>query len=167
MLLSRLNRRQTELRHALLSSKRLQLIRYRCPLLNKRLTIVNQFEHLAALFASRRDRRELSPDQKIQNGLGIPKVILMTRERRTSDQSRIADLELHSVVKEQLFKPPQTPGGFRSNNRVFTAFAVERFQRLLVRMKKPSITDLSITIVNIRNRLFVGMKVNPNVYCHR
>src|SRR4051794_33056351 len=131
----------------------MDLVGNRRSLSHQRLTIVQQIEYLSALLAPRYDRRKVAAHQQIKDRLSIAKVVLVTRQRHSSDHPRITDLECHSIVKEQLFKPPQTPCGLHTDHSVRTTLAVERLQRRLVRMKKSFITDLSIHIITICNRL--------------
>ena len=138
----------------------------RCPFPHQRLPVVQQIEHLPALLASRHYRRKLFPHQKIEDRLGIPKVILVPRKCRSSDHSRIADPKLDpdcpratfQTTTDTLWLPPRPPHPFRICGRTL--------YRLLVRMKKPLIPDLSIPSLTICYRLFVWMKINSNVYCH-
>jgi hypothetical protein len=86
--------RQPESRETFGPRKRLQLIRYRRALAHQRLSIVQQIEYLSTFRAPRHYCRKLPAHQQIENRLRITKIILVPRERYSSDHPRIAHLQL-------------------------------------------------------------------------
>ncbi len=113
--------RHTELCEPLLPCESLQLVGYRRPLWHKCLPVVQQVQYLAALFAPRHDRRELSSHQQIQDRLLIPNVILVSRQRNSTNHSRIAYQEPLSTVRQHLIEPTQTPFSLRADHRLATS----------------------------------------------
>jgi len=108
--------------------------------------------------------RKISPDQQIQDQLGISTIVLLTSIGRSSDIHRVPQPYSMSKFLEHAFKPTAVAAGFQSYYYFSRQSGVKGSQVILLVMQFAKM-NLSIIAAAVCKSLYPRVKVNAAIYC--